>query len=350
MVLEEDTDDEYLTEDVDEQEKELQELGELRKMMMQHTWVELAEIAREGNVQQLDLMGTFCKEQDKCQEFADYLAKDSNLLALDLAHTSLSEKHAEILINGMCKNEFMKSFIVGGNYLGKECCAAVSNLLKENRSLEILDLGGSDIDHEGARILAEGLLTNSGSLTTLDLGGNHIGNEGAKAFGEVLKRCHQNFNLLDLVSNDITEIGAHHLAEAVKECENLGKLRLNSNKIGDTGALHFAAAIRNNPKTCLLELCDCDITMMGKGYIDAATEATSRPPEATDISSNIWDKPARQESSSEEEEEEPPRISCRKRAGAGLGRVFRAVRCGRRWRPSVPLAEQVETCEADAIL
>mmetsp|Transcript_24227 Transcript_24227/g.41437 ORF Transcript_24227/g.41437 Transcript_24227/m.41437 type:complete len:369 (-) Transcript_24227:104-1210(-) len=321
---------------LDAVEDEIKSDAKLRKLLLEHTWCQLAEAAKQdGGITDLDLMGTACVTEDECEDFANFLAEDYTFQALDISHCHLSSKFATIVGAGMCSNSSMKSFCIGGNALGDDCCEAMGKMLQSNRVLACVDLSGCEIREEGAKLLAAGLAGNKGALTQLDLGGNSIGDVGAEAFAEVLGTLHEGFRQLDLVHNHITEVGAHHLAEAVKQSKHLDRLRLNSNRIGDAGALHFAAAIRNNPKTCALDLCDNKITYMGKGYLEAASEAVGRPMDATNLQLNPMDLP-------KSESEAPRRPSATRMWGRRCGHVLRLVRCGRRWRPFVPLAEQVD--------
>lgn len=320
-------------------EDEIKADANLRKILLQHTWCQLAEAAKQdGSITDLDLMGTACVTEDECEDFANFLAEDQTFQALDISHCHLNNKFAAIIGGGMCSNKSIRSFCIGGNGIGDDCCDAISKMLQSNGALAFVDLSGCEIKEVGARLLAAGLAGNKGALTQLDLGGNSIGDLGAEAIAEVLGTLHEGFRQLDLVHNGITEIGAHHLADAVKQSRHLERLRLSSNIIGDAGALHFAAAIRNNPKTCILDLCDNKITYMGKGYLEAASDAVGRPMHLTKLELNQMEPPKQETDSAEAPRRPPGARTWRRRCGHAL----RLVRCGRRWRPMVPLAEQIE--------
>mmetsp|Transcript_129213 Transcript_129213/g.234755 ORF Transcript_129213/g.234755 Transcript_129213/m.234755 type:complete len:360 (-) Transcript_129213:21-1100(-) len=332
----EDEDNDLL--DLLEKEDEAQNNAkDMMDMINSLTWEDLVQLAQDENSEDLELLGVTCKSQAECEFFGRWLTEECAFRSVDISQCTLSATYAGILSDAMCGNSKAKNFAMGGNDLGNDCCEAVAKLLKENKTLESVDLSGNEIKAEGGRTLAAGLKLNGGSLTLLDMGGNQLGDQGAKAFAEVLHSCHENFKHLDLLSNNITEAGAHYLAHAVEHCEHLEILRLDANVIRDTGALHFAAAIRHNPKTCKLTLCTNEITFVGKGYIDAASEAVGRPADMTDLDNNPTDLPPPPEPEVIRE-----RKTLRKRCGLGLAYVFRAVRCGRRWRPLVPLAEQID--------
>lgn len=311
----------------------------VKDMINKITWQDLVEMALDEESESLELMGIACKSTAECKEFARWLSKECPFRSVDMSQCWLTATQAGIICQAVSSNTTMKHFSISGNDLGNDSffTEAAEKLLKENNILESIDFSGNELQAEGAKNIAEGLKANGGALTLLDLGGNKIKDEGAKAFAEVLASCHENFKHLDLLSNHITEAGAHHLAHAVEHCEHLEILRLDSNVIRDTGALHFAAAIRHNPKLCKLTLCSNEITFVGKGYLDAASEAVGRPADMQDVSNNPTDIPAPPDPA--EVRREPKTL--RKRCGLGLAQIFRAMRCGRRHRPNDPLAEQL---------
>lgn len=75
---------------------------------------------------------------------------------------------------------------LNGNEIGRQGCIVISNLLqKEGSSLEYLDLENTNIDDEGAEILAASLKNNT-KLSLLGLRGNGITQRGHEAFSKLL--------------------------------------------------------------------------------------------------------------------------------------------------------------------
>ena len=157
--------------------------------------------------------------------------------------------------------------------------------MRNNSTLQNLDLEGNGIRDEGAKALAEGLIVHS-TLQTFNLSSNQIGDEGATAIAEALKN-NANLLTLDLCQNRIRKDGATAIAEAltstsqglwkflsndkfkvdretdtVKEFSvnsTLQELNLDFNSIGDEGASALAEALEFSSTLQILSLASTDI-------------------------------------------------------------------------------------------
>ena len=108
---------------------------------------------------------------------------------------------------------------------------ALANMLKANKSLQILDLADNPgIGNQGALHIAEGLETNS-TLKTLNL--NHCG---------------------------ITLEGIQNVAQALTLNKTLENIDIGGNKITDTGVICLARALKANIGLAYLNLAECDMT------------------------------------------------------------------------------------------
>jgi len=129
-------------------------------------------------------------------------------------------------------------------------------ILKRIRSndatLTRLNLGGKDINDQGARDIATALETNT-TLTRLNLGYNQIGPAGAKALAEALK-INTTLTKLNLGCNQIGNDEAKALAEWLKINNTLTKLYLFNNSIGPAGAQALATALETNTALTKLNL------------------------------------------------------------------------------------------------
>lgn len=108
---------------------------------------------------------------------------------------------------------------------------ALANMLKTNRSLQVLNLAkNSEIGNQGAKHLAEGLKMNS-TLKTLNLNDCGITTEGIKCMAHALtvNKTLQNF---DIERNKIKDEGVVCLAKALKA--NIGLTYLNLAECGMT--------------------------------------------------------------------------------------------------------------------
>ena len=139
-----------------------------------------------------------------------------------------------------------------GNAIRAEGATALGKGLKENKSLEKLDLSGCSISATGAQGLAEGL--SSSALKELVLSSNKIGNAGAVALGASLKGNHR-LKELQLYYCGIEAAGARGLLEGLMERHSaLTRLDLVMNPIQDEDkrALQSSAKQRQKPLTLLV--------------------------------------------------------------------------------------------------
>ena len=121
----------------------------------------------------------------------------------------------------------------------------VARLLRVSGSLTELSLWGNQIGGEGAKTIAEALVSSGSLVRHLDLGNNQIGDEGAKALAEAV-RVSGSLATLVLHGCGIGDEGAKALAASVAASSSMATLYLGDNGIGDEGAKALAEAIRSS--------------------------------------------------------------------------------------------------------
>ena len=100
----------------------------------------------------------------------------------------------------------------------------LSECLKEDDTLQELNISNSKITSEGANMIAEAIKVNK-ILKKLDIRGNSISDDGAAAISNGLK-CNISLQELDMSFNKITSKGAKLIAEAIKINRTLHTLYL----------------------------------------------------------------------------------------------------------------------------
>ncbi|CAF4243551.1 unnamed protein product, partial [Adineta steineri] len=116
-------------------------------------------------------------------------------------------------------------------------------------------LDQNKISFEGASIIAAGLKDNT-TLETLNLEKNSIGDKGVKSLSNVLLTKNSSLQRLDINENNITNIGAQYLADLLKITTNLTWLGLHTNDIGDQGIeLLVNTLAYHNRHLQVLDLC-----------------------------------------------------------------------------------------------
>ena len=145
------------------------------------------------------------------------------------------------------------------NCLRADGAKAISEMLKVNKTLTMVDLSDNEIgayaknndgrapwipSPEGPAALADGLKANS-TVQQLHAQNNGLGPEGAKSFGSMLE--HNNtLTLLDVSGNNMGAEGAASLAEGLKANTGVQQLDASSNSLGPEGAKALAASIAEN--------------------------------------------------------------------------------------------------------
>ncbi|CAF3963655.1 unnamed protein product [Adineta steineri] len=160
-------------------------------------------------------------------ELQDFIEKCQLRLTVDLRSRRLNDRDMEIVVD---------------EAMNKKQCKRL--LLDQNK-----------ISFEGASIIAAGLKDNT-TLETLNLEKNSIGDKGVKSLSNVLLTKNSSLQRLDINENNITNIGAQYLAELLKITTNLIWLGLHTNDIGDQGIELLANTLAyDNRHLQVLDLC-----------------------------------------------------------------------------------------------
>jgi Ran GTPase-activating protein (RanGAP) involved in mRNA processing and transport len=132
----------------------------------------------------------------------------------------------------------------GGTYTDKDMEIVVEQAIKGKQCKELV-LHHNTITQEGALKLAEALRNNT-SLEKLNLGYNNIGDTGVKYLVDALLNSNKTLVKLHLQSNSITEKGAGHLADMLKINRSIRHLGLDYNSISDRGVQLLSLALGSN--------------------------------------------------------------------------------------------------------
>jgi len=150
----------------------------------------------------------------------------------------------------------LKSLNLSGNHIGREGCTTLSNLIqKEGTRLEDLTLDATDIDDEGAELLATSLKHNT-KLKALSLQRNfNINDRGRRAFLKIL---------VDVASIESTYNSNHTLSglyftyntailEHIDSVTQLNRLRLSSRQIGRVKVIKYQLNNQMRKELCRLQ-------------------------------------------------------------------------------------------------
>ena len=127
--------------------------------------------------------------------------------------------------------------------LGMPEMGLISESVKMNQTMEIIDLSDNRINGQAAEILTHGLYHND-SLKNIIVNSNPIGDTGAKAFAKFIAG-RKVIGSLQLCSCGITQVGGRSIGEALKR-GRLRRLAIGRNKIKDKGARSISRSLRCN--------------------------------------------------------------------------------------------------------
>eukprot|EP01121_Diplochlamys_sp_Union-15-3_P007585 TRINITY_DN1944_c0_g2_i1.p1 TRINITY_DN1944_c0_g2~~TRINITY_DN1944_c0_g2_i1.p1 ORF type:complete len:213 (-),score=50.09 TRINITY_DN1944_c0_g2_i1:478-1071(-) len=155
------------------------------------------------------------------------------IFQIDLTDHDIGPEKALRLSQALKGNTYLRVLDMYGNPLGAEGGKIIGEAIQDLPQLEELDLAKCQLGDEGAKSIALGLKQNT-QLTQLDLSGNNISDEGLEAISDSLKNK-ENLTELLLHDNNITE--PEPLIQALQGKSLLSGLWLNRNKISSENLL-----------------------------------------------------------------------------------------------------------------
>ena len=138
----------------------------------------------------------------------------------------------------------MTKLVLSHSGFGDRGATALAEMLKENGTLQQLDVSNNSIGQGGATALAE-MLKENGTLQQLNVCGNSIGQGGATALAEMLKE-NGTLQKLDVSINSIGQGGATALADMLKENRSLKHMALYDDSIGEKGTSILVESLKYN--------------------------------------------------------------------------------------------------------
>jgi Ran GTPase-activating protein (RanGAP) involved in mRNA processing and transport len=204
---------------------------------------------------------------DGLSALARFLKTNTSLVELNLLCLALGPVSAAALATSLRKNCTLKKLNLSGNDIGSAGAIAVANAMnsmtlselrlcgngiagpgvsaiadsmRENTTLQMLDLSGNAIGGYGLSILN---VSGTTSLEVLTLHNNELGDDDAVALANALKaKFFTALQMLVLMKNTIGDNGALALASALKVNFTLTNLDMDSNRIGHSGRAALSAA------------------------------------------------------------------------------------------------------------
>ncbi|XP_040267355.1 NACHT, LRR and PYD domains-containing protein 9-like [Bufo bufo] len=184
-----------------------------------------------------------------CRVLAFTLDTCTNIEKLNLQTCSLDNEGLERLAPALHN---LQDLSLGNNNLQNIACIQLASVIRNNRSLKILDLSGNRLSGPHFSDLMEALSSPACRIETLQLADNDLPDTSCiqLASGIRNKQC---LKILDLSDNPLSGPHFSDLMEALSS-PALEKLRLAHNKLPDTSCIQLASVIRNNSSLKILDL------------------------------------------------------------------------------------------------
>lgn len=160
---------------------------------------------------------------------------------LDLCKQVVGPSHIGKVMDALKDNGHISHFLLGNNITGMKGAEAVSKFIAEKHQpvVETWYLAGNEIDAEGVELLAKSLATDT-DVKSLWLKRNPIRTAGALSMSNML-RVNTTLKVLDLLNTGILDDGAKTLFDSMHEAKSLRSLYLDANGLTATSAPSIAS-------------------------------------------------------------------------------------------------------------
>ena len=228
------------------------------------------------------------------------IRSSSAISKLDLSYNPIQD--GEDGLSHLCQALTTNTSLVKLNLSGckltitEENGQVLSNMMKTNKTLNILTLSSNSINGHGIRYLSEGI-SSSSAISKLDLSANPIqdGEDGLSHLCQALTtntslvelklhecklniteendlalshmlKTNKTLNILTLSSNFINGRGIRYLSEGISSSSAISKLDLSANPIqdGEDGLFHLCQALTTNTSLVELNMTYCRLTITGE--------------------------------------------------------------------------------------
>ncbi|XP_044128242.1 NACHT, LRR and PYD domains-containing protein 3-like isoform X1 [Bufo gargarizans] len=198
----------------------------------------------------LDFSGVRMSALD-CTVLAFILDTCTHIEVLNLFGCSLSNEGLERLAPGLHN---LQNLSLGGNGLPGTSCIQLASVIRNNRSLKILVLSGNRLSGPHFSDLMAALSSPACRIETLLLGANDLPDTSCIQLASVI-RNNRSLKILDLSSNRLSGPHFSDLMEALSSpaCR-IETLLLGYNRLPDTSCIQLASVIRNNRSLKILYL------------------------------------------------------------------------------------------------
>lgn len=197
------------------------------------------------------LLGNNIVGIDGVKEISEYIKHPSvcKIKTWYLAGNNIDHNGMSLLADALKCDKICTGLWLKRNPLGVEGAKHISSLLKENDTIEILDLQYTGLLDDGIKFIMEGLKYNK-TLKHLYLDANGISEVGAQYIADYFGQLFENGGLesIWLDMNRFGDKGAIILAKSLQTNTNLQRISIGSNRIEVDGIKALCEVFENHPK------------------------------------------------------------------------------------------------------
>ncbi|CAG5122911.1 unnamed protein product, partial [Candidula unifasciata] len=186
----------------------------------------------------------------------EYFIRHIKDTAITMRYRGLGADAVKAIALALRDNTTLDRLDISGNWIGAEGSRFICRLLEENDSITNLALNDNKIGSDGGLYVAKMIQVNTG-LRRLDLSGNALDDKCAEALALALE-SNKNLRELNLSHNNFTEVGAYFIGRSIGANENLDILNLSWNHLREHGGVEIAKGLREN-----IRLKVCNISWNG---------------------------------------------------------------------------------------
>ncbi|KAL4427261.1 hypothetical protein ABPG74_011497 [Tetrahymena malaccensis] len=224
--------------DIKLSEKNMKHLGEIISLIKTTSSQGLSIFIQNSQETQSKGMKYFCQG-----------ALKNEINKLDMSKNRFGSEQIEeicLMIEGVGAGQKLNQLFLKNCRINNDLLARLSQAIKKNETLRVLDLSDNLFDHEGFKLFMQSLYDNT-NLTNLVLDGNSLTGQGFSYIkkGRFLKKLH-------LEQCWLEEYEISQICELLKEQQQLNYLDLSFNKFNIQSTQNLVSSIKKS--NCLKEL------------------------------------------------------------------------------------------------
>ncbi|GFN99153.1 leucine-rich repeat-containing protein 74b-like, partial [Plakobranchus ocellatus] len=174
----------------------------------------------------------------------EYFMRHIRKTNIRMRYRGLGSDATRAIALALKENISLERLDLTGNWIGAEGCWYMSRLLEENDYITEISIAENKLGSSGAMHVAK-MMNINGGLRKLDIGGNDFDDKCAEALSSAIEN-NKYLRELNLSHNQFSEVGAEFLGPAISANENLDVLDLSWNHLRQKGGIAVAKGIKEN--------------------------------------------------------------------------------------------------------